>query len=210
MANHSLPHELAVILSHQSPLELEIQILTVQQPGSFEQDVWEMSVQDKWNTAPVEKEAGVKLFKEGNVELALKKFERSVMMLESLIVAGYGKNAPLEAEGKDLYGMNSTKLVSLLLASRSNYVLCKLKTGDYVSVIKQCAEVLKMDPENEKAFFRRGVAYARLGRDLEFAKADLTRCEKTVEVVKELKALGEKERLNKDKEKKMWNGMFTK
>jgi tetratricopeptide (TPR) repeat protein len=49
---------------------------------------------------------------------------------------------------------------------------CLLKTGEYDRVVSACNEVLSKDAMNRKALFRRGQAYASLGR-LSEAEGDL-------------------------------------
>ena len=50
--------------------------------------------------------------------------------------------------------------------------MCHMKLEQYVEAIEKCKKVLTKDPNNVKALFRRGSAYART-QDFDEAKADL-------------------------------------
>lgn len=53
-----------------------------------------------------------------------------------------------------------------------NLGLCYLKLGKYHHAINYCSQALDKDDENEKALYRRGVAYMRVG-ELKRARIDL-------------------------------------
>ncbi|KAJ3298238.1 hypothetical protein HK104_010946 [Borealophlyctis nickersoniae] len=107
--------------------------------------------------------------------------------------------------------------------TRLNYAACKMKLGDYPTVISQCTEVLSNDPQCIKALFRRGQAYLRIGRDLELAERDYKALRSILEkepdvyredgpewaeLRREEKALETKWRVYREKEKKMFGKMF--
>jgi len=56
-----------------------------------------------------------------------------------------------------------------------NFSACQLKLKNYESVVEHCSEVLQNDPENVKAFYRRGKAYSLMNSKLELAKKDFNR-----------------------------------
>ena len=80
-----------------------------------------------------------------------------------------------------------------------NYAQCRLLDKDYYAVIEHCNEVLRLDANNVKAFYRRAKAHAgawnpeEARRDFQNA-VDLDADLKTA-VVKEFKALDEEQRL---------------
>ena len=55
-----------------------------------------------------------------------------------------------------------------------NLGLCYLKTEQYHYAIKYCSQALDKDDTNDKAYFRRGVAYLNIG-ELNKAKYDLVK-----------------------------------
>ena len=168
-----------------SPLEFEFELLSIQQPDSYEKEAWEMSPEEKYKEIPVVKDQGAKLYKMGDWPASLKKYERCLVLLETL--ASSGLVLDMRKEASDIKrGVHTDSdsivpkdnIVSLDTVDewtrlcRLNYAACKLKLKDYPSVIIQCTEVLKTDPRNIKALFRRGQAYMELGRDLDLATRD--------------------------------------
>lgn len=57
-----------------------------------------------------------------------------------------------------------------------NYAQCKLLAGDFYAVIAHCTEVLKHQPDNVKALFRRAKAHRGAWNPAE-ARADFERWE---------------------------------
>ncbi|KAJ3055116.1 hypothetical protein HK097_011429 [Rhizophlyctis rosea] len=215
------------------PLEFEFDLLDLQSPSSFVREPWEMSVQEKWAEAPTRKDEGGKFYKEGKWKESLNKYERALMLLESVSMSTEVQDKRRFADRKD--GKESvveeTKegdvdiktLDTLMQACRLNYAACKLKLSDYPAVITQCTEVLNNDPVNLKGLFRRAQAYVRLGRDLDLAEKDYERVKKVLEGRKDLyqengpewaelrreeKVLEAKLKAHRDKEKKMFGKMF--
>ncbi|KAJ3317013.1 hypothetical protein HDU76_001415 [Blyttiomyces sp. JEL0837] len=266
-----------------APLELEIELLSVNPPGTFQKEIWEMNAEEKYREAPVVKELGTELYRKGDVEGALEKYTRALMLLESLTVSPavtdvvrarnaerdkkekemkrkaderkrlekLGREVPkelLERDGDDEVvsgsgggdkdassasvlqqqqqqheGVVDPDVVkNLMQVTRLNYAACKMKLGDYTTVVTQCGEVLKTDPTNVKALFRRGQAYRLLGRDLDLAQADFAKLRGVLiergvgetagewfELKREEKELEKKWKAVKDKEKAMFSKMFV-
>ncbi|KAJ3393334.1 hypothetical protein HDU84_002129 [Entophlyctis sp. JEL0112] len=114
-------------------------------------------------------------------------------------------------------------VMSLMNTCRLNYAACKLKLGDFPTVVVQCTEIIKNDKSSIKALFRRAQAFRKIGRDLDLAQADLTTLRKLlvskdisedapefVELKREEKELGRKLNEAKLKEEKMFRNMFEK
>ncbi|KAJ3027745.1 UNVERIFIED_CONTAM: hypothetical protein HDU68_003190 [Siphonaria sp. JEL0065] len=119
-------------------------------------------------------------------------------------------------------GINPSVVISLMQTCRLNYAACKLKLGEFSTVIIQCSEVLKNDKANVKALFRRAQAYRKIGRDLELAQKDLNSLRdlfvgrgiaedngEFVELKREEKELEVKFKAVQLKEKKMYGNMFA-
>ncbi|KAI8854904.1 hypothetical protein BC829DRAFT_378782 [Chytridium lagenaria] len=67
-----------------SPLEFEITLISVQEPGEFTREIWEMSPQEKFVEAPMRKAEGGELYRAGDFVGACEKYTRALMLLESL------------------------------------------------------------------------------------------------------------------------------
>ncbi|KAI9106196.1 hypothetical protein DFS34DRAFT_641825 [Phlyctochytrium arcticum] len=163
-------------------LEFEIELLEVLQPDAYVREPWEMETMDKYREAPLAKDQGGQLYKAGKYKEALEKYTRALALLESVSMSAIVldmQRAPA-SEGEDKAEksekteteLDLETLNSLMKSCRLNYAACNLKLNNLPPVIQQCSEVLKGDPKNLKALFRRGQAYSRLGRDLDLAQVD--------------------------------------
>jgi peptidylprolyl isomerase len=103
-------------------------------------EAWEYTDEEKLAEAMKLKESGTALFKEKRFDEALRDYERS---------------AELSVALKDQH--------ELWLSCKSNCALMAINLGDYPSAVTHCGEVLKKDPHNVKALYRRGVARNHLG-----------------------------------------------
>ena len=110
-----------------------------------------------------------------------------------------------EEEKKEV---DALKLLCLL-----NLAACQLKTQDYSDAILSCHKALDIDTKNVKALFRRAQAYSRTA-DWENAKADLMEAIKLApnnkDLRNELDLLKKNMSEYKEKQKKMFAGMFDK
>ncbi|KAG5876264.1 hypothetical protein JTB14_013001 [Gonioctena quinquepunctata] len=159
-------------------------------------DSWSLDSQEKIDQSQMFKDKGTNYFKTGKYELAIKLYKRIQSFLESDTDKG------LEKERN-----------ALLLASYLNIALCQLKLKDYFEAKASATSALKIDPDNEKALFRRGQAFLnieepklasedflkilQLDPKNTAAKSQLDLCNKTL-----------KEQLSK--EKKIYANMFDK
>lgn len=103
-------------------------------------------------------------------------------------------------------------LAKLKIPLLLNYAQCKLLDKDYYTVIEHCTEVLKYEPENVKALFRR--AKANVGAwNVKEAREDFAHCvdidtnlKSTVE--KELQLLNDRVKLEQMEEKLKYQRIF--
>eukprot|EP00747_Dinoflagellata_sp_TGD_P181496 gnl/TRDRNA2_/TRDRNA2_35358_c0_seq2.p1 gnl/TRDRNA2_/TRDRNA2_35358_c0~~gnl/TRDRNA2_/TRDRNA2_35358_c0_seq2.p1 ORF type:complete len:221 (+),score=54.39 gnl/TRDRNA2_/TRDRNA2_35358_c0_seq2:408-1070(+) len=123
-----------------------------------EKDVMEMSPTDRVLYAGGRKDAAAKYFKAERYTAALHKYQLVSQVLE------YTKDLKEESAAK---GMRRV--------SKVNEAACCLKLDDLAGAIKVCSEVLAEQPDNEKALYRRGTAFMKLGEYVR-AESDLTRC----------------------------------
>ncbi|CAL1261693.1 unnamed protein product [Larinioides sclopetarius] len=106
-------------------------------------EVWEMNSDEKFERSKVAKYKGVEYLKAGQCKAALRQFRWILACLEK------EPGVPPESQ-KDRN--------AVLLSAYLNIALCLLKMENYVDAIKFCDKALEMDPENEKALYRRGQA----------------------------------------------------
>ncbi|XP_064481638.1 AH receptor-interacting protein-like [Ornithodoros turicata] len=123
------------------------ELLKVQEQGEYEKDSWAMTAEERLDIVPSLKEQGNASFKQGDYKRAIDKYKEALDHVENLML----REKPGDEEWKDL---NKLKIPLLL-----NYAQCKLYEGDYYEVIRQTTEVLKTDPDNTKALFRRAKAH---------------------------------------------------
>ena len=113
--------------------------------------VWEMEASEVLSLARQHKERGGRFFQEGRERAAAICYSRAAKL-----AAAVGRGGVHELEG----------------ALGLNLAACQLKLGQESHASSNCSRVLRVDPGNVKALYRRGVAGMRLG-DLDRAEKDL-------------------------------------
>ncbi|XP_076160862.1 aryl-hydrocarbon-interacting protein-like 1 [Ptiloglossa arizonensis] len=187
--------DLNELIKYPQDLEFTIELVQVILPGEYEKESWQMTENEKLKSIPDIKEKGNILFKEKNYDGACNTYAKGIGLLEQLMLA----EKPNEEEW---LALNRLKTPLLL-----NYAQCKLIQKEYYAVIVHCTTILKNDPDNVKALYRRGKAYIGAW-DEEKAIKDLKRAaeldptlQNTVE--KELQAFSaaikEKDQVEKNK-----------
>ncbi|ORX51042.1 TPR-like protein [Piromyces finnis] len=163
---------------------IEIELVDIQLPESYQKCVWEMDDTEKYFHAVNLKNEGNILFKANEFNKASVKFQEALSIYQVMIHSGSLLNEkfqklsvhkdsfdePKKDNKSSLYTLESlTALSNICLL---NYSACQLKLKNYHYVIESCTEVLRNDPENIKAYFRRGKAYSNLNSHLDLAKKD--------------------------------------
>lgn len=110
-------------------------------------DFWTLDAPEKLAQASFFKEKGSRYFKEGKYELACKLYDK----MNSYINSTAGFSEAEEVSVKDLQK-----------AMHLNLALCYLKLNRNLDARNECNSVLEVDPDNEKALFRRGQSYMNL------------------------------------------------
>eukprot|EP00794_Sanderia_malayensis_P013957 gene13957-15413_t len=189
------------VLRNDIDLIFEILLIDVKQPGSYEQELWTMTSDERFKKIPELKELGNKQFKDGNYEKAAEYYSQGLGCLEQLVM----REKPGDEEWKKLDDMK----VPFLL----NYSQCKLHSQDYYQVIKHTSTVLERHPENVKALFRRAKAHAAVWNPDEAVKdfqqamqldSSLTKC-----ITKELQKIQDASQEKLDSDKQKWKSLFT-
>lgn len=180
------------------PIAFEIELIRVESPGSYKQETWAMTDNEKLQVIPGLKEEGNVYYKAKEYEKAADKYREGLEHLESLSI----KEKPQSEEWNKLEAMK----VPFLL----NYSQCMLLLQDYAEVIRQTTKVLEFDPTCVKALYRRGKAYSASWNvkdatlDLQKAAELDTSLRKTVDT--ELLQLTERLKIKNDEEMKRFKG----
>ena len=69
-----------------------------------------------------------------------------------------------QAAKQNLHGNASASAQQVKMSCCLNLASCYLKTGQHDLVVEECSNVIQMDTKNLKALYRRGQAYAAMGR----------------------------------------------
>lgn len=139
--------DLNELIKHPQDLEFIIELIHIDQPESYEKEVWQMSEDERLDLVPELKEQGNEEYKKKNYGNAADIYAKAIGILEQFML----KEKPNEKEWLEF---NNQKNVILL-----NFAQCKLIQEDYYAVIEHCSTILKHDPNNVKALFRRAKGY---------------------------------------------------
>lgn len=112
-----------------------------------QQRYWEMTDDERLTVCTSYKEAGTTFLKDGKIKTALGKYEYVLTVTDA--------DMPKEPEPKK-------QLTDLRCSAMLNMSLCKLKLKDYLHVISLANDIMELDPENEKAWYRKGSAHSFL------------------------------------------------
>ena len=165
-------------------------------------ELWEMSSAERIADAEARKTAGNRCFTQGDAATATDEYLAALRLVEDL-GSSYGE--PLSAD--------EAKTVSnLQISINSNLAAVYIKREQWGDAIAKASAVLKLEPANAKALFRRGVALSRMG-ELAAAKSDLLSAAKASPSDAAIR--GELDRVNKAladikaKERAAFGGMFS-
>lgn len=177
-----------------------IENLSIELPEEYERESWQLNEDEKVESVETYRVKGNELFKQNQFDEAEKMYSLALGTLESLM---------LREKPKDEEWMVLAKMKTPLLL---NFAQCKLIQKDFYRVIELCTEVLSYDPENIKAFYRRGKGHVGAWNP-EKAEDDFNRCV-TLDpslkntISKEINALKEKIKQLEDKDKSNYRRLF--
>lgn len=188
------------LLKNPCDLEFTIELLSIELASDYQKESWQMDDAEKLKRIQELKDQGNEHYKNREFQQAEDSYSYAIGIIEQLML----KEKPNDIEWNELAEIK----VPLLL----NYTQCKLLSKDYYPVINYCTEVLKYDPENVKAYYRRAKAHAGVWMEKE-AERDFIKCVEldsklNSAVAKEMsdfkKLLQQKQREDKDK----FKGLF--
>lgn len=140
--------DLDELMKTPTDLEFIIELISVELPQDYEKDSWQMGDDEKLRYVQELKDRGNEYYKQREVKKAEESYSHAIGIIEQLML----KEKPNDVEWNELAELK----VPLLL----NYTQCKLLEKDYYPVITYCTEVLKYDPNNCKAYYRRAKAHS--------------------------------------------------
>ncbi|XP_045172004.2 AH receptor-interacting protein-like [Mercenaria mercenaria] len=202
MSEKGLGHpDLDDLVKNPQPLAFTIDLIKIERPGSYEKESWTLTDEEKQDKVPKLKEAGNELYKQKKYSEAAEKYGEAIGLLEQLCM----KEKPGDPDWHVLEDMK----IPLLL----NFSQCKLLLKEYYIVIEHTSTVLKRDPDNVKALFRRGKAHIGAWNPRE-ARIDFERVaelDSTLSntVKKELKYLEELQKKKDLQDKEKLKSMFA-
>ncbi|XP_043273267.1 AH receptor-interacting protein [Venturia canescens] len=202
LQNEGIGYEdLNELIKNPQDLEFTFELLKVVPPSEYEKESWQMTEKERLDSVPGLREKGNSQFKEKNYKAASESYATAIGTLEQLMLL----EKPNDEEWLELNRMK----IPLLL----NYAQCKLIQKEYYDVIEHCTTVLKTEPDNVKALYRRGKAHIGAWNETE-AFRDLRRAAEldgtlrsTVE--KELQTFVMSIREKDTKQKKSFTQMFS-
>jgi len=184
-------HSMGKPIPPNATLRFEIELISFEVEESVEP--WKADDKTRIENAQKNKDSGNDMFKQRNYEKACLMYRKAVDFL-------------LSCDDK-----KSSQ--ELLLTCYLNIASCRLKTNEPKEVIEAATKALEIDCNNVKALFRRGKGY-NMKNDSELAKQDLTTAlqldKSNNEVRQELGIALQNLNISKQKEKKIYGGMFSK
>ncbi|NXT83429.1 AIP protein, partial [Zapornia atra] len=183
------------------PLIFDIEVLKVEAPGSYQQDPWAMTDEEKLQAVPLIHKEGNELYRQGKVQEAAAKYYDAIACLKNLQM----KEQPGSPDWIEL----DQKITPLLL----NYCQCKLQSEEYYEVLDHCSSILNKYEDNVKAYFKRGKAHAAVWNVAEaqadFAKVLALDPSLRPVVTKELRSLESRLREKDAEDKIRFKGIFS-
>merc|ERR1712063_191992 len=157
-------------------------------------DHYSMNDEEKVTFGTSRKEMGSTLFKQGRTALALERYKKVAEMFSYIDSM---KDETMKTKAKDL-----KKLCEL------NKAACFLKLKEYGEAKKACDTVLKEEPNNVKAMFRKAQACYEM-KDIQDCTRDLKRLIEIDAQNKEARVLMKKAQVAQKEDDKKSKGLFT-
>ncbi|KAM4845102.1 AH receptor-interacting protein isoform 2-T2 [Thomomys bottae] len=129
--HNSLGHaDLDALQQNPQPLVFHIEMLKVESPGTYQQDPWAMTDEEKAKAVPLIHQEGNRLYREGHVKEAAAKYYDAIACLKNLQMK--------EQPGSPDWIQLDQQITPLLL----NYCQCKLVAEEYYEVLDHCSSIL--------------------------------------------------------------------
>lgn len=158
--------DLNALMSAPGDLEFTFELLSAEPPDAYEREAWQMNDAEKRADVERLRCAGNEAYRRGgraDVAEAARLYAKAIGLIEQLQM----KERPQDDEWLQLAAVKRPLLL--------NYAQCQLLAGDFYAVVEHCTEVLKAEPDNVKALFRRARGHRGAWNPAE-ARADWERC----------------------------------
>lgn len=177
-----------------------IENLAIDLAEEYQKESWQLNEDEKLKSVEEYRIKGNEFFKQNRFKEAEEMYSLSLGTIEQLML----REKPKDVEWLEL----ATAKVPLLL----NYSQCKLLQKEYYRVIECCTEALSYEPDNLKAFYRRGKGHVGAWNP-EKAQEDFYRCIELdpslkPAITKEINALKEKIKSMEDQDKEKFRKLF--
>uniref|UniRef100_UPI00358E87FD AH receptor-interacting protein n=1 Tax=Myxine glutinosa TaxID=7769 RepID=UPI00358E87FD len=153
--------DLADLQAQPQPLLFTMELIKVEEPGDYEQELWAMNDEELLAAVPRLHTEGNAAYHSGDMKRAAKAYHNAIVCLKNLQM----KEKPGDAPWLEL----DTQINPVLL----NLCQCNLNTGDFYSVIEHTSSIISKYEDNVKAYFKRGRAHAAVWNEKE-ARSDFT------------------------------------
>ncbi|KAI9002010.1 hypothetical protein BC832DRAFT_561964 [Gaertneriomyces semiglobifer] len=167
------------------------------------------TVEEKALRGICEKEKGNAEFKKGNLSGALRFYHQGLLCLTGLDTGNLGGIVP----NQNLDAKLKKDIQDGLKSCHLNMAACYLKLQKFEKAVSSCDKVIKIDPNNAKAHFRRGQAHFSMN-DVDKAAADLIKAGQLAPndagIREELTKVRQKQRELDEKSRREWMGVFNK
>ena len=147
------------------PIVFTLRLTSVEQFDVTRAEFWELDVESRLAAAEAWRVEGNTLIGKKDYRAAVDKYHKAVSYLETMLDHVEGPAADETPENKATAG----KLRLLKIPLHLNRALGLLKLNDFVEAGRSCEKVLEDEPDNIKALFRLGQAFAGLH---EYASAE--------------------------------------
>lgn len=138
-------------------LEVDIELLKVELPGTFAREPWELPLAEKAGSIDLLRAEGNALFKAGDYAAAVDTYFLAMAYVEEVL--------RVEPDSATTVAQRVPLLLNLSLA--------QLRLGQTLAAVNYATSALEFEPRNAKALFRRGQAYLARPCDIDLAVTDL-------------------------------------
>ncbi|XP_069469126.1 aryl-hydrocarbon-interacting protein-like 1 [Ambystoma mexicanum] len=144
------------------PLIFIMELLKVEGPATYKQDIWAMNKEEKLRAVPILHQEGNQLVKHKKYREAAEKYQEAVVCL---------RNVQAKEKPGDTDWLRLDHLITPLVL---NYCQCQLELGEYYEVLQHTTEILHKHNDNVKAYYKRAKAHSAIWNEKE-AREDFLR-----------------------------------